>query len=98
MKRMIVAGIACIAVVAEAVHGDVVVENAKFRLVIGADAVAQSLRIKATGEELLDNGERLPLFSATQDRPFDNELKLASGQPCPETGRHACGRVRAGVL
>ena len=40
-------------------------------------SVAQSLRIKATGEELLDNGERLPLFSATQDRPFDNELKLA---------------------
>ena len=74
---MIVAGIACIAVVAEAVHGDVVVENAKFRLVIGEDAVAQSLRIKATGEELLDNGERLPFFSATQDRPFDNELKLA---------------------
>ena len=43
LKRMIVAGIACIAVVAEAVHGDVVVENAKFRLVLGADAIAQSL-------------------------------------------------------
>ena len=57
-------------------RGEVVVENARFRLRIGDDAVARSLVIKATGEEILDNRENLPFFSATQDRPFDNELKL----------------------
>ena len=56
--------------------GDVVLENARARLVIGDDAVAKSLTVKANGEEMLDNRERLPLFSATQDRPFNNEVKL----------------------
>ena len=55
---------------------DVVVENDAFKLVVGDDARAKSLVVKATGEETLDNGEGLPLFSVTQERPFNNEIKL----------------------
>ena len=55
---------------------DVVIENSRFKLVIGADATAKSLVVKATGEEMLDVHECLPAFFAVQDRPFNNEIKL----------------------
>ena len=55
---------------------DIVLENDAFKLVVGDDARAKSLVVKATGEETLDNGEGLPLFSVTQERPFNNEIKL----------------------
>ena len=55
---------------------DVVLENARFRLIIGGDATAKSLVVKATGEEMLDVTENLPAFCVTQDRPFQNEIKL----------------------
>ena len=54
----------------------VVLETSAFRLTIGADATARSLVIKANGEECLDAREGLPLFSVTQDRPYNNEHKL----------------------
>ena len=57
--------------------GDIVFENKAFKLVIGGDAKAKSLVVKATGEEVLDPREGLPMFSTTQDRPFNNEIKLA---------------------
>lgn len=50
---------------------DIVLENDAFKLVVGDDARAKSLVVKATGEETLDNGEGLPLFSVTQERPFN---------------------------
>ena len=55
---------------------DVVVENARFRLVAGADAKVKSLVLKASGEECVVGTEGVPLFSVTQDRPFNNEVKL----------------------
>ena len=55
---------------------DVVVENDAFRLVVGGDAAAKSLVVKATGEECVDASKRIPFLTVTQDRPFDNELKL----------------------
>ena len=55
---------------------DVVVENAKFRLVLGDNARARSLVVKATGEEMLDPTEDVPAFSVIQSRPFNNEVKL----------------------
>ena len=55
---------------------DVVVENARFKLVLGDNARARSLVVKATGEEMLDLTEDVPAFSAVQDRPFNNEVKL----------------------
>ena len=57
-------------------EGDVVIENARFRLVAGADARVKSLVLKATGEECVPGDEGIPLFSVTQDRPFNNEIKL----------------------
>ena len=77
MMRMItlVGGILIAAgVVAEC--PDVVVENSRFKLVMGGDARAKSLMVKSTGEELLDLTEDIPLFSVVQDRPFNNEVKL----------------------
>ena len=55
---------------------DVVFENRRMTLRIGEDACAKSLVLKGTGEECLSVGERLPLFTSTQNRPFNNEIKL----------------------
>ena len=53
-----------------------VIENARFRLVVGSDAKVRSLVLKATGEECAAGAEGVPLFTVTQDRPFNNEVKL----------------------
>ena len=58
------------------VFSDVTVENGRFRLTVGDDACATSLVLKATGEELLAKGAGVPLFSVTQERPYNNEVKL----------------------
>ncbi len=56
---------------------DIVLENKNFRLTLGSDSVLKSLVNKSNSEECLAPGAGLPLFSATQDRPYNNELKLA---------------------
>ena len=56
-------------------NNSIIIENAKFRLVISEDCKAESLILKSSGEELLAD-EKLPLFSVTQERPFNNETKL----------------------
>lgn len=56
---------------------DIIIENEQFRLVVGADAISKSLILKATGEECLMQGEGIALFSATQERPYHNEIKLS---------------------
>ena len=53
----------------------VILENKVFRWEIDEHACAQSLILKTSGEELLSKS-RFPLFSVTQDRPFNNENKL----------------------
>ena len=55
---------------------DLTFENESFKLVVGEDAVAKSLVVKATGEEALRPDSTVPLFSSTQTRPFNNEVKL----------------------
>jgi len=55
----------------------IIFENKKFRLEVGSDAITQSLVFKKTGEDLLMSGEEISLFSLTQKRPFNNEVKLA---------------------
>ena len=63
----------------EAQPGDIVLQNDSYRLIIGADARARSLVLLGEDEtELLDIREGTPLFSTTQERPFNNELKLAT--------------------
>jgi len=55
---------------------DVVLENASCRLTLDSTGFARSLRDKASGEELLLPGARVPFATLTQDRPYDNEYKL----------------------
>lgn len=57
--------------------GAVVLENPEMRLVISESGSALSLIYKATGQECLAVDSGLPMFSVTQDRPYDNELQLA---------------------
>ena len=61
---------------AAAGRDDVVIENEHLKLTIGSDARAKSLVVKATGEECVDASKKVPFLTVTQDRPFDNELKL----------------------
>lgn len=56
---------------------DIILENKHFRLTIGCDCIAKSLLHKATGQECLDTCENTALFSVTQPRPYNNEIKLA---------------------
>ena len=66
----------CIGTVACAQSDSIVLENATFRFEVGTNAIVRSLVVKATSEECLSNAEPQPLFTATQDRPFNNEIKL----------------------
>ena len=72
----------------------IIIENKAFRLTVGADCVAKSLVCKATGEECLAPGVNLPLFASTQERPFNNEVKLA--YPCKRTTYPATSLRREG--
>lgn len=56
---------------------DIIIENDQLRLVLGGDCITKSLIHKPTGEECLLPGEEIALFSVTQERPFNNEVKLA---------------------
>lgn len=51
-------------------------ENEVFCLVVGEDCAVKSLFLKETGEELLKEGTETALFSVTQERPYNNEIKL----------------------
>ncbi len=62
---------------------DIILENTLCRLTVGSDCLVKSLIIKETGEECLMQNEGIPLFSVTQERPFNNEVKLA--HPCKRT-------------
>lgn len=52
-------------------------ENDRFTLLVGTDARAKGLLLKPTGEDCLDHTEEIALFSLTEDRPYNNEIKLA---------------------
>ncbi len=56
---------------------NVIIKNKKFSLTLSRDCVAQSLIFLPTGEECLSDSARLPLFSVTEARPYDNEIKLS---------------------
>ncbi|NMA94906.1 MAG: hypothetical protein GX974_02575 [Clostridiales bacterium] len=55
----------------------IILENEQFRLTVGDDCITQSLVHKPTNEECLALGEKISLFSVTQERPFNNEIKLS---------------------
>ncbi len=56
---------------------NIILENKNFRLTLTENAIVKSLVHKKTNEELLILGEEIPLFSLTQNRPFNNEIKLS---------------------
>ncbi len=62
---------------------DIIIENEQFRLIVGSDAVAKSLKLKSNNEECLMPGANMALFSVTQERPYHNEIKL--GHPNKKT-------------
>lgn len=55
----------------------VIIENEKFKLEIGSNACAKSLIVKSNGRECLQQGVKVPMFSITELRPYNNEIKLA---------------------
>jgi hypothetical protein len=63
--------------VSAATGRDVVLENATFKLVIGSNGITKSLLYKPLNEECIVKAAQLPIFAATQERPYDNEVKLA---------------------
>jgi hypothetical protein len=59
-------------------HADsIVLENAEMRLEISSRGTARSLIHKESGQECLARDVNVPMFTLTQDRPYDNELQLA---------------------
>lgn len=55
----------------------IVLENEAFILSISETCCAESLILRSSGAECLHASERLPLFTLTEDRPYNNEIKLA---------------------
>ena len=59
-----------------ALSAPIVLENGQMRLTLDSRGWSESLVVKATGEECLKPGVRLPLATLTQNRAYDNEYKL----------------------
>ena len=55
----------------------IVLENKKFKLELSSECVAKSLVLKSNGEECLFSDCPLPFFSLSEERPYNNEIKLA---------------------
>ena len=61
-----------------ATHPDsIILENAEMRLEISPTGTARSLVHKASGQECLARDADVPMFTLTQNRPYDNELQLS---------------------
>ena len=56
---------------------NIVIENDLFSMVLNSECIVESLVFKMTGEELIASDEKMALFSLTEERPFNNEIKLA---------------------
>lgn len=56
---------------------EIIIENKRFRLVIDENCRAKSLLYNPECKECLYTGVKIPLFTITEKRPFNNEIKLA---------------------
>ena len=74
--------------------GEIIIETPQFLLSVGSDCIVRSLVCKATGEECADADEEVALFSVTQERPFNNEIKLS--HPNKRTVYQVCRLRREG--
>ena len=66
----------------------IILQNQIFELVLSAEGKAESLVLKETGKQCL-YGEKLPFFTLTEERPYNNEIKLA--HPTKQTTFGASG-------
>ncbi len=57
-------------------YSQIVIENPELRLTMDVHGYASSLIDKASGQECLAEGVKLPAFSVMQYRPYDNETML----------------------
>ncbi len=71
---------------------DIIFENRNFRLTLNEKCQVISLFNKSVGEELIAEGSEQPFFSAVQNRPYNNELKLAYMNKRTEFGSSAVRR------
>ena len=56
---------------------DIIIENEQLKLIIGESCLTKGLIHKPTGQECLAVDEEIALFSITQERPYNNEIKLS---------------------
>ena len=56
---------------------NIILENKHFCLTLGEDGIAKSLIHKTSGQECLDQTELMSMFSLSEPRPYNNEIKLA---------------------
>ena len=56
---------------------DVTIENEQVRLVIANNGIVKSLVYKPANAECLIQGKNIPISTITQERPYQNEIKLA---------------------
>lgn len=70
------------------------IKNKRFTLTVDDNCKAQSLMLNKTGKECLVMNENVSLFSLTEERPFNNELKLS--HPNRRTTFQANSIVREG--
>jgi len=73
---------------------NIILENSRFRLTVGKNAIVRSLIHKESGQECLDLSEPVPLCTVTQDRPYHNEIKLS--HLCAQTTFRANSVTREG--
>lgn len=57
-------------------HG-IIIENSRLRLSVDENCIVRSLICLENGEECLVPEEEISLFSVTQERPYNNEVKLS---------------------
>ena len=62
---------------------DIIIENDLFRLILSKEGYSKSLVNKSDNEECLIAGKKIPVCTITQERPYQNEIKLA--YPTQET-------------
>ncbi|MGE5458508.1 MAG: hypothetical protein ACM3RX_09150, partial [Methanococcaceae archaeon] len=56
---------------------DVIIENEEIKLVISGEGIAKSLLYKPANIECLKEGSKVPVSVITEERPYQNEIKLA---------------------
>jgi hypothetical protein len=59
------------------ISNDIIIENEQVRLAISPEGFARSLVNKPTKTEFLIRNKKIPLSTITEERPYQNEVKLA---------------------